>query len=77
MLTVYFFVGCILAGDKFWNYIPAAIVALIGLVYIALEFVPSIEPPANMRYVPLALICGDGFGMDTDISQGRRRGLGR
>ncbi|GAB7326287.1 hypothetical protein MBLNU13_g10263t1 [Cladosporium sp. NU13] len=45
----YFFVGCILAGDKFRNYIPAAIVALIGLVYIALEFLPSIEPPANMR----------------------------
>ena len=53
MLTVYFFVGCILAGDKFINYIPAAIVAFIGLVYIALEFVPSIEPPANMRYVTL------------------------
>jgi hypothetical protein len=49
--TVYFFVGCIIAGDKFYNYIPAAIVAFIGLAYIALEFVPSIEPPANMRYV--------------------------
>lgn len=61
MLTVYFFVGCILAGDKFWNYIPAAIVAFIGLAYIVLEFVPSIEPPANMRYVPLALMHEDGF----------------
>lgn len=49
--TVYFFVGCIVAGDKFINYIPAAILALIGVSYIALEFVPSIEPPANMRYV--------------------------
>lgn len=48
--TVYFFVGCILAGQYFYNYIPAAIVAFIGLAYIALEFVPSIEPPANMRY---------------------------
>ncbi|KAM0712821.1 hypothetical protein Q7P35_000268 [Cladosporium inversicolor] len=45
----YFFVGCILAGQYFYNYIPAAIVAFIGLAYIALEFVPSIEPPANMR----------------------------
>jgi len=77
MLTVYFFVGCILAGDKFINYIPAAIVAFIGLTYIVLEFVPSIEPPANMRYVSLILIIGDGSGMDTDRSQGRRRWLGR
>lgn len=52
-ITVYFFVGCILAGQYFYNYIPAAIVAFIGLAYIALEFVPSIEPPANMRYVLL------------------------
>ena len=32
---------------------PGALVALIGVVYIGLEFVPSIEPPANMRYVEL------------------------
>jgi hypothetical protein len=49
--TVYFFVGCILGGANWYNYIPASIVALIGLSYVALEFVPSIEPPANMRYV--------------------------
>ncbi|KAM0716969.1 hypothetical protein Q7P37_006821 [Cladosporium fusiforme] len=45
----YFFLGCVLLGEHWYNYVPAAIVALIGLVYIALEFVPSIEPPANMR----------------------------
>jgi hypothetical protein len=55
--TVYFFVGCILAGQYFYNYIPAAIVAFIGLAYIALEFVPSIEPPANMRYAILDSTC--------------------
>jgi hypothetical protein len=49
--AVYFFVGCILGGAHWYNYIPASIVALIGLIYVALEFVPSIEPPANMRYV--------------------------
>lgn len=48
---VYFFIGCVLLGGKWYNYVPASITALIGLVYIALEFVPSIEPPANMRYV--------------------------
>ena len=37
--------------------IPAAIVAFIGLAYIALEFVPSIEPPANMRYAILDSTC--------------------
>jgi len=68
--TVYFFVGCILAGDKFWNYIPAAIVAFIGLAYIALEFVPSIEPPANMRYVSLVFKHEGGSRTDTDIYSG-------
>jgi hypothetical protein len=46
---VYFFIGCILVGDRWFNYIPASIVALVGIAYIVLEFVPSIEPPANMR----------------------------
>lgn len=41
--------GCILLGSSWYQYIPASILALIGLVYAALEFVPSIEPPANMR----------------------------
>jgi hypothetical protein len=29
--------------------IDGAIVGLIGVAYVALEFIPSIEPPANMR----------------------------
>ena len=46
---VYIFVGCVIAGSSWYQYIPGGIVALIGLAYVALEFVPSIEPPANMR----------------------------
>ena len=29
--------------------IAGSIVGIIGLAYVALEFVPSIEPPPNMR----------------------------
>jgi hypothetical protein len=47
----YLFVGCIIMGDNWWKYAAGSIVALIGVAYIGLEFVPSIEPPANMRYV--------------------------
>lgn len=36
-------------GDKWWKYLDGALVVLVGIGYIALEFVPSIEPPANMR----------------------------
>ncbi|KAL1587952.1 hypothetical protein WHR41_03367 [Cladosporium halotolerans] len=45
----YFFLGCVLISDKWYTYISASIIALVGLAYVALEFVPSIEPPANMR----------------------------
>lgn len=27
------------------------LVSLVGIVYCVLEYIPSIEPPANMRYV--------------------------
>ena len=36
-------------GDKWWKYLDGALVIFTGIAYIALEFVPSIEPPANMR----------------------------
>jgi len=45
----YLFIGCVLLGSNWYNYIPGTLVALTGLIYVALEFVPSIEPPANMR----------------------------
>lgn len=47
--TVYIFVGCIIIGDKWWKIASGALVVLIGIGYVALEFIPSIEPPANMR----------------------------
>jgi hypothetical protein len=31
------------------RYIAGSVIGIIGLGYIALEFVPSIEPPSNMR----------------------------
>ena len=29
--------------------IAGSIVGLVGVAYVVLEFIPSIEPPANMR----------------------------
>ncbi|PQE10327.1 COPI associated protein [Rutstroemia sp. NJR-2017a WRK4] len=45
----YIFVGSILLHDGPLRIIAGSIVGLIGVAYVALEFVPSIEPPANMR----------------------------
>ena len=50
-ITVYIFIGCIIMGDNWWKYTAGALVTFVGIGYAALEFVPSIEPPANMRYV--------------------------
>ncbi len=47
--TVYIFVGSILLHDSTLRYIAGAIVVIIGLIYVVLEFIPSIEPPQNMR----------------------------
>ena len=45
----YLFIGTIMLAEHWYNWIPATIVGVVGVAYIALEFVPSIEPPANMR----------------------------
>jgi len=45
----YIFVGSVCMGDRWWKYAIGSIIALVGIGYVALEFVPSIEPPANMR----------------------------
>ncbi|KAB8297900.1 hypothetical protein EYC80_001686 [Monilinia laxa] len=45
----YVFVGSILLHDHVLRIIAGSLIGIIGLIYIALEFVPSIEPPANMR----------------------------
>lgn len=46
---VYIFVGCILLHDAILREIAASIVGIIGIAYLVLEFIPSIEPPSNMR----------------------------
>ncbi|KAJ2966012.1 hypothetical protein NQ176_g10342 [Zarea fungicola] len=45
----YIFLGCLLLGEKVISNIAGGIVGVVGIAYIALEFIPSIEPPANMR----------------------------
>ncbi|KUI68164.1 Golgi apparatus membrane protein tvp15 [Cytospora mali] len=45
----YIFVGSILLDGHVIRIIAGSIVGLIGVCYAVLEFIPSIEPPANMR----------------------------
>ncbi|KFY41379.1 hypothetical protein V494_03035 [Pseudogymnoascus sp. VKM F-4513 (FW-928)] len=45
----YIFVGTIVFHDSIVRYIIGAIIGIVGLGYSVLEFIPSIEPPANMR----------------------------
>jgi hypothetical protein len=51
MATVYIFIGSVIVGEKWFRIVPGTLVGIIGIAYAALEFIPSIEPPANMRYV--------------------------
>lgn len=46
---VYIFVGSIMLHGHVLRYIAGSITGLTGLGYLALEFIPSIEPPATMR----------------------------
>ena len=48
-LLVYVFVGSILLHQPVIRIIVGSIVGIIGLGYVVLEFIPSIEPPENMR----------------------------
>jgi hypothetical protein len=45
----YIFVATIIFSSSALMYILVAVIGLIGLAYCVLEFIPSIEPPANMR----------------------------
>ncbi|RPB06030.1 COPI associated [Choiromyces venosus 120613-1] len=45
----YIFVGSILLHDHILRYIAGSIIGIVGAIYVGLEFVPSIEPPENMR----------------------------
>lgn len=53
--AVYIFIGSIVMGDGLIrNYVAGSIIAFVGIAYIVLEYIPSIEPPANMRYAVLS-----------------------
>ncbi|CAM1511464.1 Fc.00g089770.m01.CDS01 [Cosmosporella sp. VM-42] len=56
----YIFIGCLLLGDAVLSKIACGIVGVIGIAYVALEFIPSIEPPSNMREAEAA-----GWGAET------------
>jgi len=45
----YIFIGSIIVGGNWYKYIPGSVVGIIGIAYVVLEYIPSIEPPANMR----------------------------
>ena len=49
LLLVYIFVGSILLEGFVLRYVAGAIVGITGVGYCALEFLPQIEPPSNMR----------------------------
>lgn len=46
---LYIFLGCLILGSWTIQNIAGAIVGGVGVGYVVLEFVPSIEPPSNMR----------------------------
>ncbi|KAI9171146.1 Golgi apparatus membrane protein TVP15 [Paramyrothecium foliicola] len=50
----YVFLGTLLLGDWVLNNIAGAIVGIVGVAYVVLEFVPAIEPPSNMREADVA-----------------------
>ncbi|KAJ8122201.1 hypothetical protein ONZ43_g1545 [Nemania bipapillata] len=45
----YIFAGSLLFSGHAIRWVAGSIISATGLAYVALEFVPSIEPPANMR----------------------------
>lgn len=47
--SVYIFVGSIMLHKPVLGIVAGTIVAVIGLGYAVLEYIPSIEPPQNMR----------------------------
>ncbi|KAG0181931.1 Late Golgi vesicles protein [Apophysomyces sp. BC1034] len=45
----YVFIGCITLNYGALSIASGVIVALVGIAYIILHFVPAIDPPNNMR----------------------------
>ena len=50
----YIFIGTLLLGTNVLMIIAGSIVGFVGVAYVALEFIPSIEPPSNMREADVA-----------------------
>ncbi|KAF6837064.1 COPI associated protein [Colletotrichum musicola] len=48
-IPIYIFIGSILLADGIFKIIAGSLIGIIGVAYVVLEFVPQIEPPANMR----------------------------
>lgn len=46
---VYTFLGSITLDAHWAGYTTGAVIGIVGVAYIVLEFLPQIEPPANMR----------------------------
>ena len=49
MTPVYVFVGSIILNKSLLLTIAGSAIGIIGLGYVVLEYIPSIEPPQNMR----------------------------
>jgi len=45
----YIFCGSILLEHNIMDIIFGTVIGIVGVVYVVLEFIPSIEPPQNMR----------------------------
>ena len=41
--------GSVIVGGQWYKYTVGTIIGIIGIAYVVLEYIPSIEPPANMR----------------------------
>ncbi|RLV91928.1 hypothetical protein JA1_003494 [Spathaspora sp. JA1] len=48
-IGLYTFIGVSLNGASVFRIVAAILLVLVGLVYIALETIPSISPPDNMN----------------------------
>ena len=46
---VYIFAGSVLLDTHLMDMIFGSIIGIVGVAYVVLEFIPSIEPPQNMR----------------------------
>lgn len=45
----YIFIGSITLNYHWSGYATGAVIMFVGFAYVVLEFMPQIEPPANMR----------------------------